>query len=164
LHNHLRTVSRVDKIKTMTNKKLRLQAIGLLCGYALQFLAGMLLNLFITIPDTHPGSSDSNYFSSSSHSLAWILSGSSGWELTFHTYLGLLLVIGSIGLLIRALLLNNKNWVIVGGVTAALTIGAFFNGLSFVDFNKNISSMIMATCWLGAVGAVIVGLVKFQCK
>jgi len=27
------------------------------------------------------------------------------------------------------------------GIAALLTIGVFFNGLSFVDYNKNISSM-----------------------
>lgn len=30
--------------------------------------------------------------------------------------------------------------------------------LSFIDYNKNISSLIMALCWLISVGALTIGL------
>src|SRR5665213_1655489 len=114
----------------MRVERLRRQGTGLLCGYALQFLAGMLLNLFVTIPNTHPGSTGSEYFSRSAHSLGWTLSGGGGWELAFHVYLGLLLVVGSISLFIFAMQIHNKSWSIAGGIAAVLTLGAFFNGLS----------------------------------
>jgi hypothetical protein len=146
----------------MRYSKLRLQAIGLLVGYALQFLAGMLLNLFVTIPATHPGSSGSNYFSRSGNSLTWTLGGHGGWELTIHVYLGVLLILGSSSLFVKALVLHDKKWAVLGGTAALFTIGAFFNGLSFMDFNKNISSMIMATCWLVAVGALTAGLFLYS--
>ena len=147
----------------MNSSKLRKQALGLLARYGLQFLAGMLLNLFITIPATHPGSSGSEYFSRSWNSLIWALSGQGGWELVFHVYLALLLVLGSIALFIRAAAEeHNKNWSIAGGVAALFTVGAFFNGLSFVNYNNSVSSMIMATCWLVAVGALIFGVAKFS--
>lgn len=136
--------------------------MGLLVGYGLQFLAGMLLNLFVTLPTTHPGSSDSAYVSRSSHGLVWALSGHGGWELSLHAYLALVLVVGSIGLCAHAIRLGNKGWSLAGGIAALFTLGAFFNGLSFIDYNKNLSSMIMATCWLVAVGALIAGLAKFQ--
>src|ERR1700676_3641916 len=135
----------------MNSDRFRKQAAGLLVGYVLQFLAGMLLNLFITIPSTHPGSSGSEFFSRSSHSLVWALSTHGGWELAFHAYLALVLVLGSFSLFIRAVIAHNKDWSIAGGVAALFTLGAFFNGLSFVNYNKNVSSMIMATCWLIAV-------------
>jgi hypothetical protein len=146
----------------MKNDDVRPHAIGLLLGYGLQFLAGMLLNLFVTIPSKHPGSSGSNYVSQSSHSLIWTLSGAGGWELTVHVYLGLLLVIGSLSLFFRAIRLHDKRWLIAGGLAALFTLGAFFNGLSFIDFNKDFSSMIMATCWLAAVGALVVGIAIFN--
>jgi hypothetical protein len=133
----------------MKYEKLRPQALGILVGYALQFLAGMTLNLFVTIPKKHPGASGSNYFIRSLHSLIWTLSGSGDWQLAFHVYLGLL---------------HDKRWSIVGGIAALLTIGAFFNGVSFIDFNKDISSLIMATCWLGAVTAIIVGPIGYTLK
>ncbi len=144
------------------DSKLRLQSIGLLVGYALQFLAGMLLNLFVTIPTNHPGRNASNYFSGGFHGLGWALVGHGGWELSFHVYLAVLLVLGSISLFIRAIAEHNKNWSIVGAIAALFTIGAFFNGLSFINYNHNISSMIMATCWLVAVGSLAFGITKFE--
>jgi hypothetical protein len=144
----------------MKNDDVRPHAIGLLFGYGLQFLAGMLLNLFVTIPKKHPGSSGSNYFGQSSHSLIWTLSGGGGWELAVHVYLAILLVLGSLSFFVRAMILHDKSWAIAGGLAALFTLGAFFNGLSFVDFNKDVSSMIMATCWLVAVSSLTYGLLN----
>ena len=143
----------------MSSTKLKRQAIGLLVGYALQFLVGMLLNLFVTIPDKHPGDSGSNYFARSWHSLVWTLSGHGGWTLAFHVYLGCVLALGSISLFIGALMQRSRRWSVAGGVAALFTIGAFFNGLSFIDFNKDISSMTMATCWLAAVSSLVAACV-----
>jgi len=139
----------------VNNAKLKRQAIGLLAGYALQFLAGMLLNLFVTIPNKHPGDSGSNYVARSWHSLVWTLSGHGGWALAFHVYLGCILVLGSISLFIGAMMQHSRKWSVAGGIAALFTIGAFFNGMSFIDFNKDISSMIMATCWLAAVSSLV---------
>ncbi len=126
--------------------------------YVLQFLAGMILNLFVTLPAKHPGSVGSNYFARSWHSLVWSLSGGGGWQLATHAGIAVLLVLGSTALFVKALIWHDKTWSIYGGIAALFTLGAFFNGMSFVDFNKNISSMIMATCWLAAVGSVMYGL------
>jgi hypothetical protein len=144
--------------KSMNNTKLRRQAGGLLVGYALQFLAGMSLNLFVTLPAKHPGDTGNDYFVRSGHSLTWALSGHGGWPLAFHAYLGVLLVLGSAALFVNALIARSRRWEICGSIAALFTIGAFFNGMSFVDFNKDVSSMIMATCWLVAVASLIVGL------
>lgn len=144
----------------MDDTKVRRQSIGLLGGYALQFLAGMLLNLFVTIPANHPGRNASNYFIGGLHGLVWALSGHGGWELTFHVYLAVLLVFGCVSLFILALMQHNKNWAIAGGVAALFTIGAFLNGLSFINYSHNISSMIMAICWLIAVGALVFAVIK----
>jgi hypothetical protein len=144
----------------MKDAKLRFQAMGLLILFSLQFLAGMLLNLFVTIPASHPGDSGNDYFVRSTHSLVWSLSGHGGWQLTIHVYLGVLLVLGSIALFVRATKERDAQWRVLGGIAALFTLGAFFNGLSFIDFNKNLSSMIMATCWVVAVGALVAGLLK----
>lgn len=140
--------------------KLHLQSIGLLVGYGLQFLAGMLLNLFVTIPTHHPGSNASNYFGGGFHGLVWALSGHGGWELAFHVYLAVVLVAGSVSLLIMALNQHDRSWKIASGVTALFTIGALFNGLSFINYNHDINSMIMATCWLVAVGTLVFAIAK----
>lgn len=146
----------------MDSSKLRLQSVDLIIGYVLQFLAGMLLNLFVTIPKNHPGRNATNYFSGGAHGLVWALVDHGGWELSFHVYLAVFLVLGSISLFIRAVAEHNKNWSIVGAIAALFTIGAFFNGLSFINYNHNISSMIMAICWLVAVGSLVFGITKFD--
>ena len=145
----------------MEVSSLRRQSFGLLGGYVLQFLAGMLVNLFVTIPSNHPGSNPSNYFSGGLHGLGWVLAGHGGWELVFHVYLAVLLVFGSICLFVRALVQHDNNWTIAGGAAALFTLGAFFNGLSFITYNHNINSMIMATCWLLAVGSLLFALFRF---
>lgn len=146
----------------MPASKLRRHAIILLLFYGLQFLAGMTLNLFVTIPRTHSGSTGNEYFSQSSHSLFWAVSGRGGTALAFHVYLALGLCIGVAVLFARSLKTHSKGWQRASGLATLLTIGALFNGLSFVDYNHNVSSMIMATCWLLAVSSIGYGLLKFD--
>lgn len=140
----------------MRTTKLKWQAIGLLVGYALQFLTGILLNLFVILPNKHPGDSGSNYGARSWHSLVWTLSGHGGWALALHVYLGCMLVFGSLSLFTGAMIQRSRKWSVAGGMAALFTIGAFFNGMSFIDFNKNPNSMIMAACWLVAVSSLVV--------
>ena len=40
------------------------------------------------------------------------------------------------------------------------TLGALFNGMSFMDYNEEPSSAIMADCWLTAVTALVTPLVR----
>ncbi|MGH7195845.1 MAG: hypothetical protein ACREGA_03640 [Candidatus Saccharimonadales bacterium] len=142
----------------MNYKTLRGHALGLLTLLGLQFLAGMTLNLFINLAAARPGTSGGNYFIRDWHSLVWALSGSGGAALAIHAYLALAIVLGCLALLIRGLKLHDKIWAWAGGVAALFTIGALFNGLSFLDYNQDFSSMIMASAWLIAVGSLIVGL------
>lgn len=144
----------------MKNKTLKVQAIVLLILYGLQFFAGMTLNLFVTIASNHPGSNAKNYFSGAGHGLVWALSGAGGWELAAHVYLALILVLASIGLFTSSLKYKSGNWMWSSAVATLFTIGALFNGLSFINYNHNVSSMIMASCWLIAVGAIVYGLVR----
>lgn len=144
----------------MAKHGLREQAAGLLVGYGVQFLAGMTLNLFVTIPGSHPGTTGNDYFVRSGHSLVWTLSGGGGIALAIHVYIAIGLLLGSVALFVRSLRARDKLWSWCSGIASIFTLGALFNGLSFVDFNQDISSMIMASCWLIAVGALITGLVK----
>jgi hypothetical protein len=120
----------------------------------------MLLNLFITIPNKHPGSSVNDYFSRSFHSLVWSLSGSGGWVLPLHVGLELFLVLGSLSLFMTVLIFHNNLWSFAGGINAFLTPRAFFIGMSFIVCNKITSYMIMGMCWVGAVGFLILVLLR----
>lgn len=142
-----------------TDPRLKRQASGLLFGYALQFFAGMILNLFVQVPSNHPGANDSAYFGGALHGLGWALSLGGGWTLAFHVYLGLFLVLGSISLSVMSIRKGTRKWKVASIIAALTTIGALFNGLSFINYNHNVSSLIMASCWLLAVGALVYVLV-----
>ncbi len=148
----------------METLKLRRQAEGLSAGLMLQFVLGIAANLFVTIPANHPGSQGSSYATRSVDSLNWILSGKSGWQLTFHVYLGLLLIVGTGILLVQSIQLHNIYWLKISSISLLGSIGAFFNGLGFVDFNKNISSFLMALCWVIALGSLVFGLSRSTTK
>jgi hypothetical protein len=45
-------------------------------------------------------------------------------------------------------------------MAAMTTKGALFNGLSFINYNHDISSMIMVSCWLIAVGSIVFALIR----
>ena len=130
--------------------RLRLQAIGAVISICLEAGLGMFVNLFVTIPRHHSGSSPSEYFSGSYHSLAWAISHGAV-ALVLHTVLGLLLALMVIGIVVRSLILRRRDlatWSILG---ALFTIGAGFNGASFLDYNKNVSSFVMGVLALASI-------------
>src|SRR5579875_3315930 len=57
-----------------------------------QFLAGIVVNLYTTIPKSHPGSKPTNYFAGSSRSIGWAISDGGAW-LAVHVILGVLLIL-----------------------------------------------------------------------
>ena len=59
---------------------------------------------------------------------------------------------------VAALVQRARGWRWALGVAALFGLGAFFNGMSFVDYGEDLSSAIMAGCWLGAVAAIVVGI------
>lgn len=144
----------------MSNRGLRRQTIVLLWVFAVQFLAGMILNLFVVIPKHHPGTVSGNYFSQSWSSLLWALSGGAGWALSVHALLAVALFLGTLAVFFRSLWPSGRGWRWGLGIAALVTLGALFNGLSFLDFNQDFSSMIMATCWLVVVSILVLLLVK----
>jgi hypothetical protein len=130
--------------------KLRLQAIGAVFMICVQASLGVFVNLFVTIPRHHAGSSPSEYFRGSFHSVAWAI-GHGAVALVIHAVLGLLLALMVIDIVVRAVILGRRA-VVAWAVTAALfTIGAGFNGASFLDYNKDVSSFLMAILSLGSI-------------
>jgi hypothetical protein len=144
----------------MTSRGLRIQTIVLLWLFAVQFLAGMTLNLFIQIPKHHPGTVGANYFSQSWSSLLWALSGGGGWALVVHASLAVVLFLGTLALFLCSLRPSGRGWRWGTGIASLVTLGALFNGLSFLDFNEDFSSMIMAIGWLVVVAILAFLLVR----
>jgi hypothetical protein len=136
---------------------LRRFALGAVILVLIQAGIGMVVNLDVTIPARHPGARPSNYLSGSASSVGWAITHGAP-ALAIHATLGLALIIVVIGLAVRAFAVPSgpvRAWSILGWL---LVIGAGFNGASFLDFNKDTSSLIMALLAFGAVACYAIVL------
>jgi hypothetical protein len=127
-------------------------AFGLLVALLVQFAIGMYVNLFAQIPLNHPGHGAHDFFAGSYHSVAWAeTSPQAPLILAFHAGLGLFLVAGSLWLAVLAIR-GRRAGVIWAAVLGALcVIGAGFNGASFLNYNKDANSYVMALLFAAAV-------------
>jgi hypothetical protein len=115
-----------------------------------QSAIGMDVNLFVVIPAQHPGARPPEYFGGSARSVAWAVAHGAP-ALAVHAALGLALAVCVIAVAAYAVRLGHRPvaaWSVLAGL---LVIGAGFNGASFLDFNHDISSLIMALLAFGAV-------------
>ena len=138
-------------------RQLRITFLFALVMLTAQFLLGMAVNLFVTIPDQHPGANPPEYFSGVVQSVTWaILHGHI--LLAIHAGFGLVLVVAAVGTLVQAI--GNRRRGIVVSATLGLigVLGAGFNGGSFLNYHQDFSSMIMATGFAIAVVAYSAGL------
>ena len=117
-----------------------------------QFLLGMATNLFVDITRDHPGANPPEYFSGTAESVTWaVLHGPV--LLQFHAVLGLLLLASAVMLFVEAMRNATRSVRIATGVGAFAILGAGFNGGSFLNYNEDFSSMIMAGFFAIAVAA-----------
>lgn len=122
-----------------------------------QAAIGMLVDLYVAIPTRHPGAHPSDYFSGSFHSVAWAITHGAA-ALAVHATLGLALVLTVIGVAINAVRHGGRSIAIWSIIAALLVIGAGFNGASFLDFNDNTSSLVMAMLAFAAIASYSVVL------
>jgi hypothetical protein len=115
-----------------------------------QYLLGMVANLFATIPARHPGANASNYFSGSASGLGWVIPSGPAW-LAAHASLGLALGLAALASLVLTWGLGGRACTLLSALGLLTIIGAGFNGLSFLDYGHNFSSMIMAGLWAAAL-------------
>jgi hypothetical protein len=118
---------------------------------------GMVVNLYVTIPAHHPGAHPSSYLGGSIHSVGWAIAHSEP-ALAIHALFGLALVLMALTVAYRSFSVGNRTVSLSLILAAGLVIGAGFNGASFLDFNHNVSSLIMALLSLGAVACYAVAL------
>src|SRR5450631_2421719 len=97
-----------------TSPRLRGLTVVILFILAVQFLLGMAVNLFVTIPTNHPGANPPEYFSGVFSSVAWaVTSSSSPLWLLLHASMGLVLAVLTIALLISAVVGRKGSWIAV---------------------------------------------------
>ena len=138
--------------KDRRNRAARGWAFGLLIALLVQFGLGMYVNLFASIPLNHPGHGANNFFAGSYHSVAWAeTSPHSPVILAVHAGLGLLLVLGSLWLAVLAIRGRRAGFVWAAVLGALFILGAGFNGASFLNYNHDANSYVMALLFAAAV-------------
>jgi hypothetical protein len=117
----------------------------------------MAVNLFVTIPDQHPGANPPEYFSGVAQSVTWAILHGNVW-LEIHAGFGLVLVVAAIGTLVQAIG-NRRRGIVLAAVFGFIgVLGAGFNGGSFLNYHQDFSSMLMAAGFAIAVIAYSAGL------
>jgi hypothetical protein len=129
-------------------------ALGMLI---IQFLLGMAVNLFVKIPTNHPGANPPEYFGGVVTSVTWAILHGGLW-LTLHGAWGLVLVLGAIGTLVQATRLGGGSRITLAALGFIGVVGAGFNGGSFLNYNQDFSSMLMAVGFALAMSAYIAAL------
>jgi hypothetical protein len=154
---HLRAVSPVTAGRHRSQAIVRRTVFGAILLILVQAGIGMAVNLYVTVPVHHPGAHPSDYLSGSFHSVVWAIAHGPV-ALAVHAAFGLALAVMVISVAVRAVRLRRRSiatWSVLAGL---LVIGAGFNGASFLDFNSNTSSLIMALLAFAAVGCYAVTL------
>jgi hypothetical protein len=139
------------------SSRLRTAAAAVLVLLLAQFLVGMAVNLFVQIPRNHPGARPPEYFSGAAQSVAWAVSAGPFWLLV-HAGLGLLIVVAGAGLLAMAIAARRRGPIVAAAVGLFAVIAAGFNGASFLNYDEDFSSMLMAAAFAVAVAAYALGL------
>jgi hypothetical protein len=137
--------------------RLTRQAMALALLLLVQFFLGMVTNLYVTIPDKHPGAGAKDFFSGAPRSVAWAISSGPAW-LAAHAALGLALCLVSILFIVTAARARDRMWIWLSVAGCLLMIGAAFNGASFVTYNHDFSSLIMAGLFALALASYLAGI------
>lgn len=119
-----------------------------------QFLLGMVVNLFVTIPSHHPGANAANFFTGAAAAIAWAIPHGAAW-LAAHVVLGLVLVVAGLVNIAWAPRTGSKLYTAASVLGAMAIIGAAFNGASFLNYGHDFSSMIMAGLWALATSSYL---------
>lgn len=122
-----------------------------------QYLLGMVVNLYVTLPSRHPGASASNYLSGIASGLGWLIPDGPAWA-AVHASFGLALVVAAYAAIVLARGQGSRVYLVTAVLGALAITGAAFNGVSFLNYGQAFSSMIMAGLWALALGCYLTGL------
>ena len=130
---------------------------GLVIALLAQFLLGMAVNLFVKIPESHPGAKPPEYFSGVAQSVGWAVTNGGLW-LVLHAGLGLLLILGALTALLQSIGSHDRTALTTSAVGFVAVLGAGFNGGSYLNYGEDFSSMIMASLFAVATGNYTFGV------
>ncbi|MDP9729583.1 hypothetical protein FY534_07640 [Alicyclobacillus sp. TC] len=108
----------------------------------IQLLVGIIVNLWVAIPNSHPGVQASNYFVGLWEGIGWATAHTT-WSLQLHIVVGFILWILSLVLIIWAIRLGRRKFILLMTLSWVGITGAGFNGGSFLNYGHNFSSFLM---------------------
>jgi hypothetical protein len=148
----------IARTLTSTSRtQLPAQAMILCVLLIVQFFIGMITNLYVTIPDKHPGAGAKDFFGGAPDALSWAVGSGAPW-LAFHVSLGMALGFFTILFIITAARAKDRMWIRVSVIGSLVVIGAGFNGTSFLMYNHDFSSLIMAGLFALGLGTYLTGI------
>lgn len=121
--------------------------LGLIGLLILQFLLGMFAALFVSFPEK------------ASESQIWKFAGQQ-FSITLHMLLGILILLGAIALVIRAIIMKDKNWIWTSVVGLTGVVAADITGILFVAQQNDIYSYLMAVAFVVSLVAYFWGAYK----
>ena len=123
----------------------------------IQYLLGMAVNLYVSLPGRHPGAGASNYFAGVASGLAWVIPDGPAWAAA-HAAFGLALVLAAFAAIALTRRQGSRLATAMSVLGALAILGAGFNGMSFLNYGHDFSSMIMAGLWALALACYITGM------
>lgn len=134
-------------IKFMKRDSIQIHAHIILGFLIIQYLIGMYANLFVQFPQN------------ANEKTLWKFAGQQV-PVSLHMVLALLLIIGGIVLLVRAVMRKDRKWIIAAGLGLFSILVAAVAGVLFVPSQQNIYSYIMGIAFLLAFVSYGWGLFK----
>jgi hypothetical protein len=118
----------------------------------IQFGLGMWINLFITIPQNHPGADATNFVVGFFQSVVWEIANG-GLLFAIHIVLGLTVVTFHpvLGLLPLSVQYGPRGSVLAGAAAAVLAPAAAVSGAAYLTYQQDIYSLLMALGFGGVV-------------
>jgi hypothetical protein len=124
----------------------------------IQYLLGMVVNVYVTLPGRHPGTGAASYFTGAADGLAWVISDGPGWAAA-HAAFGMALAAAALVSIALARRQDGRLALGLSALGALAIVGAGFNGVSFLNYGHAFSSMIMAGLWALALACYLGGVV-----
>ena len=131
----------------MRKDPLIIQSHVLLGFLIVQYILGIVVNLFVQFPDTKK------------EALLWEFAKSQ-MPLVLHMVLGGLLFIGACVFIIRAIRSKNKQWIISASVGLVAILVAIIAGAQFIPTQNDSLSFVMALSFIVALVAYAWGIYK----
>src|SRR5215470_478430 len=124
----LADVAQPDRIKRIERSLVADLAACLLL--IAQFLLGMVVNLWVTVPAHHPDAGAHNFFAGAASAIVWVIPHGPPW-LALHAALGLALVVAAFASIAWAPAMGSRLYTAAAVLAALAILGAGFNGASF---------------------------------